>query len=221
MKETKGLYQVYEVEIEMVNKLLGGKPKSGELIKPWLEARSRGNTAEREEEEIDTLEKAKKAKKAEERAWTGFKKDEQGLYIDSYQIKGMVKEVRKGLGSLIKKLGLAGFIQSCFFVYPARIYLKGRNESKDHLKIKEEVAGHIEETAQVGGPHGYRSIIKRHDYVENALLSFEIKFFDTGMLTEKTLRLIFEGGQEVGLGTNRHEGGEFGRFKVLKLEKKS
>lgn len=203
MKETKGLYQTYDVEIEMRDKLLGGKPKTEKLIKSWLEARGRVGTLGKEVEEIDATEEEKKA-------WSGFKKDEKGLYIDSYQIKGMVKETRKGVALLINKKGLVGFIQSYFFVYPARIHLG-----------KEKPDGFIEESAVVMGPRGPRSILKRHDYVENVLLSFEIKFFDTGILTEKILRLIFEAGQEVGLGTNRHEGGEFGRFKVLKLEKKN
>lgn len=213
MKETKGLYLAYDVEIEMCDKLLGGKPKTEELIKSWLEARGRVGTLEKEVAEIDTVEEEKKA-------WTGFKKDEQGLCIDSYQIKGMVKEVIKVLKLAQKNRGLGTLIKSGFFVYPAHIHLRNGNESKHPFKIKQEVDGHIEEAVQVSGPQGYRSIIKRHDFVENALLSFEIKFFDTGMLSEKILRLIFEAGQEVGLGTNRHEGGEFGRFKVLKLEKK-
>ncbi|GAH83179.1 unnamed protein product, partial [marine sediment metagenome] len=42
---------------------------------------------------------------------------------------------------------------------------------------------------------------------------------DTQVLDDETLKLIFEAGQEVGLGTNRHEGGEFGRFEITKFEK--
>lgn len=215
MKETKGLYQAYDVEIEMCDKLLGGKPKTEELIKNWLETRGRVDTLKKEVAEIDAVEEEKKA-------WTGFKKDERGLYIDSYQIKGVVKEVIKVLKLAQKNRGLGTLVKSGFFVYPAHIHLKNWDKSKSHPDlIKQKVDGHIEEAIQVGGPQGYRSIIKRHDYVKNALLNFEIKFFNTGMLSEKILRLIFEAAQEVGLGTNRHEGGEFGRFKVLKLEKKS
>lgn len=194
----ENLYKKYAVQIQIRDKLLGGKPKTEKLIEGWLKSRGREDTLKKEIAEIDIVEE-------EKRAWTGFKRDEKGLYLDSYQIKGMVKEVRKVLG--LKQRGLVGLIQSGFFVYPARIYLG-----------KKEPDNFVEETAQVMGARGPRSTIKRHDYVEKVKLDFEVRYFDTGVLTEKMLRLIFEAGQEVGLGTNRHEGGEFGRFEVLKLK---
>lgn len=195
------LYKKYQVEIEIRDKLLGGKPKTDKLIKGWLKSRGRENTVEREIEEIDLLEEEKKA-------WSGFKKDNQGLYLDSYQIKGMIKEVVKVLKLSRSVRGLVNLLTSGFFIYPARIYLG-----------KDKPDGFIEETAQVMGRMGPRSIVKRHDYVEKVNLSFEVRFFDTKVLNEETLRLILEAGQEVGLGTNRHEGGEFGKFEVIKLEK--
>lgn len=199
--ETKNLYEKYQVKIKMRDKLLGGKPKTEKLIKGWLKTRGREETLEQETAEIDMVEEEKKT-------WTGFKKDEKGLYIDSYQVKGMVKEVVKVLGLSKKTRGLLALITSGFFVYPARIHLG-----------KDKTDGFIEETAQVMGRMGPRSILKRHDYVEKAKLNFGVRFFATGKLDEETLRLIFEAGQEVGLGTNRHEGGEFGRFEVLELKK--
>lgn len=196
------LYQKYAVEVKIRDKLLGGKPKTEKLIEGWLKTRGREQTLPKETQEIDTLEEEEK------KAWTGFKKDEAGLYLDSYQIKGMIKEVVKVLKLAGKHRGLAGLIQSGFFVYPPRIYLK-----------REKPDGFIEETAVVMGPRGPRSIIKRHDYVEKVGLSFEIRFFNTRILTEKILKLILEAGEEVGLGTNRHQGGEFGRFELLSFKK--
>lgn len=195
------LYQKYAVEIRIRDKLLGGKPKTEKLIEGWLKSRGREQTLEKEVQEIDVV-------KEEKKAWTGFKKDGKGLYLDSYQIKGMVKEVVKVLKLAGKHRGLAGLIQSGFFVYPARIYLG-----------KEKPDGFIEETAVVMGPRGPRSIIKRHDYVEKVGLSFEIRFFNTGILTEKILKLILKAGEEVGLGTNRHQGGEFGKFDPVSFGK--
>ena len=196
------LYQKYAVEIKIRDKLLGGKPKTEKLIEGWLKSRSREQTLEKEVQEIDLM------KEEEKKAWTGFKKDEKGLYLDSYQIKGMVKEVVKVLKLASKHRGLAGLIQSGFFVYPARIYLD-----------KEKPDAFIEETAVVMGPRGPRSIIKRHDYTEKVRLNFEIRFFNTGVLKEEILKLILTAGQEVGLGTNRHQGGEFGRFVLVSFGK--
>lgn len=186
----ENLYKKYAVQIQIRDKLLGGKPKTEKVLEGWLKSQGRESTLKVEEEK---------------RAWTGFKRDEKGLYLDSYQIKGMVKEVCKVLG--LKQRGLVGLIQSGFFVYPARIHLG-----------KKEPDNFVEEIFQGMGPKDPRSTIKRHDYVEKVKLDFEVRHFDTGVLTEKTLRLIFEAGQEIGLGTNRHEGGEFGRFEVIKLE---
>jgi len=160
----ENLYKKYAVQIQIRDKLLGGKPKTEKLIEGWLKSRGREDTLKKEMEEIDIVEEEKKA-------WTGFKRDEKGLYLDSYQIKGMVKEVRKVLG--LKQRGLVGLIQSGFFVYPARIYLG-----------KKKPDNFIEQTAQVMGPRGPRSTIKRHDYVEKVKLDFEVRYFDTGILTE-------------------------------------
>lgn len=195
------LYRKYAVEIRIRDKLLGGKPKTEKLIEGWLKSRGREQTLKKEVQEIDLV-------KEEEKAWTGFKKDEKGLYLDSYQIKGMVKEVVKVLKLAGKHRGLAGLIQSGFFVYPARVYLG-----------KEKPDGFIEETAVVMGPRGPRSIIKRHDYVKKTGLNFEIRFFNTGILTEEILKLILKAGEEVGLGTNRHQGGEFGKFDPVSFGK--
>jgi len=199
--DKNNLFKKYQLAIQMKHKLLGGKPKSEKLIEGWLKTRGRENTIDQEIEEIDTIEEEKKA-------WSGFKKDEKGLYLNSYQIKGMIKETIKVLGLSKKVKGLKGLIVSGFFVYPARIYVG-----------KDKPDGYIEEGCQVMGPKGPRSIIKRHDYVENVGFNFEIWFFDTGILTEKLLDLILTAGQKVGLGTNRHEGGEYGEFKILKFEK--
>lgn len=193
------LYQKYKVEVEIRDKLLGGKPKSDKLIKGWLKSRGRENTFEREKEEIDFLEEEKKA-------WSGFKRDKKGLHLDSYQIKGMIKEVVKVLKLGRSVRGLLNLLTSGFFIYPARIYLG-----------KDKPDGFVEETAQIMGRMGPRSIVKRHDYVEKVNFSFEVWFFDTKVLNEETLKLILEAGQEVGLGTNRHEGGEFGKFKIVSL----
>ena len=196
----KNLYKKYGVQIQIRDKLLGGKPKTEKLIEGWLRARGREDTIEREKEEIDLMED-------EKRAWSGFKKDEKGLYLDSYQIKGMIKEVIKVLKLAKKIKGLTNLIISGFFVYPPRVHLN-----------KENPDGYIEETAQVMGRMGPRSIIKRHDYVERANMDFELRYFDTDVLDEKTLKIILEAGQEVGLGTNRHEGGEFGKFDIVKIK---
>ncbi|GAI58812.1 unnamed protein product, partial [marine sediment metagenome] len=159
----------------------------GSAIGGWGKTGGREQTLAKEAQEIDLIKEEE-----EKKAWTGFKKDEKGLYLDSYQIKGMVKEVVKVLKLASKHRGLAGLIQSGFFIYPARIHLG-----------KEKPDRFIEETAVVMGPRGPRSIIKRHDYVEKVRLNFEIRFFNTGILTEKILKLILRAGEEVGLGTNR------------------
>lgn len=195
----KNLYKKYKVGIKVKDRLLGGKPKTEELIKGWLESRGRQDTVEEEMEEIDMA-------KEEEKAWTGFKRDEKGLYLDSYQIKGMIKEVVKVLRLARKKRGLRTLIQSGLFIYPARIHLG-----------KSEPDGYIEETSQVMSARGPRSIIKRHDYVKEPEFSFQVWFFDTRIMTEDMFNTIFEAAQRVGLGTNRHEG--YGQFEVTELER--
>lgn len=199
------LYQKYIVKIKLGNKLYGGKPKNKELIKNWLKARGRANTLNKEIEEIDLIEEEKKA-------WTGFKIDDRGVYIDSYQIKGLIKEVCKVLRLYVKNKGLKTLIESGFFVYPAKIYLMRDGD------IIKQVDGYDEDTAVVNGMAGKRSILKRADYVLEPEIIFEIHYFNTGILTEKILYLILEAGEKVGLGTNRHLGA--GQFDIIEIKKK-
>ena len=67
------MWQKFEVEIQMRTRIVGGIPKSPEMIKGWLQSRG-----------LEDLEEATKEEMADqltEGQWQGFKKDETGIYI--------------------------------------------------------------------------------------------------------------------------------------------
>lgn len=204
------IYHKYRVKIQFREKLLGGIPKSEKLIEGWLQTLRSDKFNERGEEatlgdEVATTIYDEIEVEKEEKAWTGFKRDDKGLYIEARQIEAMLKECATTLGLTVKIKGFRQHLQHGTFVQPPRLHL-GKTEPDGY----EELVGHV------SGPRGKRAILKRHDYVERPTLEFEVWSVDNGKMKEEHLRKLFALGQENGLGCSRSQG--YGKFDVLELK---
>jgi len=71
-----------KVKIKTKTELLGTVPKDPEVYASWIETKKPAEIQENESENVE---------KIEEKGWTGFMKDENGLFIYEYMIKGFLK----------------------------------------------------------------------------------------------------------------------------------
>ena len=208
------MYQVYEVECQIDDKICGGIPKEGDLIKAWVEA-STGyddEMAQKIIEETTTQVATEEIEKVKEkRSWNCFKRDEKGLYIESRQVKALLKECAnilkgtKGATPIIDIRNLKHKLAERVFVEPPRIYL-GTAEPN----------GHIERGIHVWTAQGPRNAIKRADYVMQPCLQFRLRVLNDGLITEDVLRKILIHGQLIGIGADRSQG--YGKYTLLRLE---
>lgn len=214
------LWKYYKVSLHILDRIFGGLPKNPELIEGFL--KGKGVSEEIAKEIAPRIAEEVGAEvEAEEKMWTTFKRDEHGIYIETRQIKAMLKEAVgetemwkvKGLTGLKSRVGGAVFPKGEGGTDMTRIYFY-RVGNNGPEKVKEP-DGFEETVGHISGPQGKRSILKRKDYVEEVQIHFDLKVGNK-RITDKVLLSLFEFGQELGLGADRSM--EHGKFQVLKFE---
>jgi len=187
--------RVYDLEIELVEPMLGTAPKNKEVYAAYIA--SKAPKADLGDEEVETAEDLE-AKEAA--GWTGFHSDENGIFLYDYAIKGFLKESGNILKDALEIKGLRRKIADTVFVSPRRIYLKEKPDGVLERPLKAETA------------QGPRVALARSDLVEAGLKFFcEIHVLHKSPVTEKVLRAILDYGALKGLGQNRNS--SYGRFK--------
>lgn len=211
--DARSLYDVYQIKIRIRDKLCGGMPKNPELLKGWIAA-----TTEHNDEKTTALEKeAREALLAptEEKSWNTFPADDKGLFIWSRQLKALFKECASMLRVTVEKRGSKQILQHGFEV-------KGPDRADRVYLGKSKPDGFDEGPIHVQTAQGPRTAIKRVDYVEGVVLSFEVWVLSTSgnetrHVGEKELRSMLTFGQENGLGADRSQG--HGKFDVVEFSK--
>jgi hypothetical protein len=162
---------------------MGGVPKDPKLIEAWL--RTKAGVSDTEEVRAAVLRtlselgaevrpdmtfaeiEAASEKIAGVKETTGFKRDEQGLYLEARQFKAGLKESTNILyaGERVgpTKKGPRAYLAERVFVSPDAIYLD-RTEP-DGIEM---VVGHVT------GPQGPRSTLGYHEYVRRACVVFDV-----------------------------------------------
>ena len=208
------MYKFYEVEIRIVGRICGGVPKHTDIIKAWVEARTGFDDEKAQKIIEETTAKMAAEKIGDEKAmkaWTGFKSDGGGLYVEARQVNAMLKESGnilkgiKGSAPVIAIRNLKARMAERVFVEPDHIYL-GVSEPD----------GFEEQTIRVITPRGPRSAIKRFDFVKAPTLGFVLRVLDDGLITAEVLDKVLEHAQHLGIGANRSQG--FGKFEALRFE---
>lgn len=216
------LYTRYRVAIETRERMDGGTPKDPKLIEAWVRGRTGHDdelTQKQIEEHLPDLPAA--ADEVAGGMWCGFKVhspvegEDPRKYVETRQVKAMLRECATVLGITKKKRGSRQVIQHGFEVKGAglgsRIYLNPKNE------------GTSEGAIHVMTPQGPRSALKRNDFVgEGTTLEFEVWVLktapqETRHIGESELLEMLALAQENGLGANRSQG--CGKFDVTKFEK--
>lgn len=183
-----------KIKIELTTQMLGTVTKDPEVYKTYIESKKPESI---DEKEYLTVEKI------EEKGWTGFHKDDKGLFIYEYMIKGFLKHAGNVLKDIVKIKALRSKIDNYVFISPRRIYL---NQDKPD--------GIIERPLRAMTAQGPRVTIARSDYIkEGKKIEFEVTLIPHKEITIKKIMELFKYGELMGLGQFRNGG--YGRFKIL------
>jgi hypothetical protein len=203
------LWKEYKVSLQFTNEIMGGTPKSPELIWDWLEAR-KAPDPEKNAEEIEAGIDA-----SEDRSWSGFQRqDGVGLCLRGYHVKAHIKDCANILRAMLPKRGKADGTEVAMAwrsMVADRCYVV-----EDYIPLgAKEPSGFFEHPVHVMTRQGPRNALKRTDYVDKPTITFTLKLLADKVVTEEVLRQLFEYGGTHGMGSDRGMG--FGRYEVAEL----
>jgi len=182
-------------QIKLVSEMLGTVTKDPEVYKTYIESKKPESITE---EEYLTV------SKIEEKGWTGFHNDDQGLFVYDYLIKGFLKNSGNIQKDTLKIKALRSKLDDICFIFPRRIYLG--------LTVPD---GIIERPLRAMTMQGPRVTLARSDYMAaGKTLDFEIGLMPHKEITWQVIDQLLEYGQFMGLGQFRNGG--YGRFEVCK-----
>jgi len=180
------------VSITLLERMLGTVPKDREVYKTYVESRKPANHEEEESENVAQI---------EEKGWTGFLEDENGLFVYDYFIKGFLKHAANVLKDVLKVKALRSKLNDFVFVMPRKIYFG-----------KKLPDGVIERPLRAMTVQGPRVSLARSDYIEaGTQFEFEICLYPPHPeIKPGTIRSLLDYGRFMGLGQFRNGG--YGRF---------
>jgi len=184
-----------EYKIELTTEMLGTVTKDPEVYRTYIESK-KPETLNGEDEYL-TVEKI------EEKGWNGFHKDENGLFIYEYMVKGLLKHAGNILKDALKIKALRSKLDDYCFISPRRINL-GQMEPD----------GYIERPLRAMTAQGPRVTLARSDYVKaGKVIEFQITLLPHKEISWDTINTLLAYGELSGLGQFRNGG--YGRFKVM------
>jgi hypothetical protein len=219
------IFTTYHARLRFRDRLMGGIPKNPKIIEGWL--RSKAGIEQEEEIRRATLrtllelgadvrpdmsfEEMEKASEslAATRQTNGFKIGERGLYLESRAVKAMLKESINILYAGDRwgktKKGPKSFFAERVFISPDRLNFGMGEPAGVDMFI-----GHV------SGPKGPQSTLTYHEYVERAVIEFDVMVCRDEVKAEHWPE-IWVHCQENGLGALRSQG--FGRFDIEQWER--
>lgn len=198
-----------------VGTIAGGVPTSDKVAEGWLKTKlapgddlirdmvaevmtERGVTAEEAAQIVDTM-----------KHLNGFKRDENGLYIEGRQLKAALKEaanVAVAAGKLPAR-GWGKTNKGCLAYLAEHVCVV---EDRLHLGVAEP-SGVVQRFVHTWRGNG----IQYEEYVEDAKISFTVETDHD--FTEKEWAMIWTTGERQGIGASRSQG--FGTYKVTRWER--
>lgn len=224
------LFTAYAVDIQFHGLLAGGVPRDPKVMEAWLlkgipgispeeifvhqvqTMRELGYDVPEQPTLADLLTLADDM--GDLRSVNAFKRGARGLFIESRQIKALIKECTNILfageawkeeGQKTRGKGPRNFVAERVFVNPDRIYLGTFEPTR-----VETTFGHVV------GPQGPRSMIQRFEVVERPRIQFEIIVVRDSVVYDNW-NDIWVLGEQNGIGASRSQG--YGRFEVLRLDR--
>ena len=211
------MYKMLEVEIKVRDKIFGGLPKSQSTVESYVKAKFDSDDTSPTDTDLDLNEEI-------EKYTVGFRCDDFGIYIGSYQVKAMLKQTASLLDLTIKKRGSKQTLSEGTVIRG----IDGENNLTGDkvylLPIALEPTGIETLTGHVSTPQGKRDIMRNAEFVSEPTLKFQLWLLQNRIgddnrskkLTVSDVKLILAHGCEVGLGSMRSYAA--GKFDVVKFE---
>jgi len=191
----------YDLKIILIEQMLGTIPKNKDVYARFIATKLQGITEGQLNEEIEGI-----PEEIENTGWTGFRTDNNGIFVYDYFIKGFLKEAGNILKDSLGVPALRSKIDNLVFVFPRKIY------------IGEKPDGLLERPIRVQTMQGPRVSVVRSDFVnEGTIINCSLKVIGSRVINEKILRSILDYGSLKGLGQFRN--GSYGRFNYELISK--
>jgi hypothetical protein len=212
----------YEVEIRLRDRIVGGIPiipegaDRADMYEKW----ARGQGVENDKNFEKSLPEAladdpdmPTTAEEVEGLETGFRRDENGLYIECRQPKAMLKEAAQRLGYYVQKRGSKQVLQHDLIV-------RALDGSQKLYLDATEPSGKDARPISVVTRQGPRTAIKRFEYATQPTLVFRVHILaegiGEGIIDYEKLHDMLEFAQELGLGADRSKGE--GTFDLIRLD---
>ena len=179
--------------------LLGTVPKDKNVYAAHILSKAREIDPDVAESELETVQEV------EEKGWTGFHEDEDGLFIYSYMIKGFLKSALEALMAMgdVKKIpAYKKWIDKLIFIEPRKLHFgMAQPDGIEERPLRAMTA------------QGPRVTVARSDKIDaGRQIKCTIVFFENDKkITEEVIEACLGYGEYVGLGQWRGSGG-FGQF---------
>lgn len=192
----------YAVNITLTEPMLATSPQDPAVYEQFIEARRRQDAEERGDE-VATL----PAERVEELGSSVYHRDEKGLFIFDYKIRGFMKEAAAAVTGKTKLTAYKSKIDKWCFIFPRRIYLANGQG------VIKEPNGTLQRPVRAMTAQGPRVTVKKSEKVDPSIhFTCELHILPLGEkeITEEMIRGWFDYGAYSGLGEWRT--GSYGRF---------
>lgn len=194
-------------EITFLEPMLGTTPLNKNVYEQYIMTKAKELTPEIEAE-LETIEEV------EEKGWSGFMKDDEGIFIYNYMIKGFLKAAVQVLieNKAINKIpAYKSWIDKLVFVKPRKLYFL---DNGDRVLDADD---YLERPLRVMTPKGERTSLARSDIMEpGKKVRFTVKVMkNTKGLSLETIEKALCYGEFNGLGQWRNA--EYGSFEWEKI----
>lgn len=219
-------WRYLHIDIQMRDKLLGGKPKRLDAANAMLKARGLEDQIEALPDDAAGREEAARIAVDEGICEFPRRPDLAGIWFKTFQFKAGIKENWAVLGKRMKNWGSRQALAEGVFVSsrpaedPQGVRAPGwetRRSELDWLYLGEQPDGIDTSTTHSSTPKGQIAAVKRHEYVLRPILRFQIKI--ARVLCEKIpdedIADMLHHFGEHGLGASRSQ--DYGKFDILYL----
>lgn len=207
--------KMYTVNLITDTEMLASSPAQRDVYEQFIGDKKRDQRSKKGQdvvtltkEELETLPEVT-PEMQEQKGWSTYHRDDKGIFIFEYKIKGFLKAAASALTGTKGMKAYKSKIDRFVFVTPRRIHLF----KPDGLPVTPDDITLHERPIRAMTPMGPRTSLKRSDQVESGIkFSFKISVLPLGQeeISEEQIQSWFTYGQFSGLGERRNDG--WGRF---------